>query len=354
MRKKSFLLVTYGNYSHASSRIRAVNYIPLLKKEYDCSVTWIPRVSDGIRSGVYGRLRFFFLKRYYFLKLAYCLIFYKWDLVFVQRFFMNGLFLDILRKKKIKMIYDFDDAIYLPKSSQKGNYEKTITMINSADHVIVSSPSLLAFCKDQGVISNVDLITTPVDTRIIKPPDKREEKDTRERDLLTIGWIGSPWTTKYLLDVSDVFRKLSKVINIRLLALGTHGDFEIKGVRLDKIQWSVENEIHYLREMDIGIMPLSKDKWAEAKGGYKLFLYMAAGLPVLASSVGFNNQIVQHGVNGYLCNKQQDWYDYLKKLHEDATLRLRMGMAGRSEAEKKFSYKINSQKLYSVIDQLIL
>ncbi|HKI45182.1 MAG TPA: glycosyltransferase [Balneolales bacterium] len=267
---------------------------------------------------------------------------------------MNGLFLDILRKKKIKMIYDFDDAIYLPKSSQKGNYEKTITMINSADHVIVSSPSLLAFCKDQGVISNVDLITTPVDTRIIKPPDKREEKDTRERDLLTIGWIGSPWTTKYLLDVSDVFRKLSKVINIRLLALGTHGDFEIKGVRLDKIQWSVENEIHYLREMDIGIMPLSKDKWAEAKGGYKLFLYMAAGLPVLASSVGFNNQIVQHGVNGYLCNKQQDWYDYLKKLHEDATLRLRMGMAGRSEAEKKFSYKINSQKLYSVIDQLIL
>ena len=351
MGKKSFLIVTDGSYSHASSRIRAINYIHLLKNRYESKITWIPRVADIDRSGVAGKIKYFFLKRYYFLKLSYQLIFFKWDLLFVQRFFMCGFFLYILRRKKIKLIYDFDDAIYLPQDSGKGNDEKTKKMVHAADRVIVSSPTLLKFCNENGVITNVDLIVTPVDTEKITPVDTRNKN--RKGNLLTIGWIGSPWTSKYLVTISDSLRQLSEVVNLRLLAIGIPDDFKITGVKVDRIQWSVENEIHYLREMDVGIMPLPADEWAKAKGGYKLFLYMAAGIPVIASSVGFNNQIIRHGMNGYLCDKQEDWFDYLNELYNDASLRVMMGTEGRKDAENKYSYRINSQKLYSVIDELI-
>ncbi len=47
--------------------------------------------------------------------------------------------------------------------------------------------------------------------------------------------------------------------------------------------------------------------WERGKCGYKLIQYMACGLPVVASPIGVNEQIVRDGENGYLADGPEAW-----------------------------------------------
>jgi hypothetical protein len=101
--------------------------------------------------------------------------------------------------------------------------------------------------------------------------------------------------------------------------------------------------------MDIGIMPLTDTPWARGKCGYKLIQYMACGLPVVASPVGVNADIVEHGVNGFLASTETEWRSALGTLLSDANLRHRMGMAGRQKIERDYSLQVWAPKVAGML-----
>ena len=111
-----------------------------------------------------------------------------------------------------------------------------------------------------------------------------------------------------------------------------------------------EDETARLQGFDIGIMPLDAGPWCLGKAGFKLLQYMAAGLPVVASPVGFNRELVRHGVNGFLADSAEEWERYLTQLLNDRDLRRRMGQQGRQLVEKEFSLRPMFAKLLGVID----
>ena len=92
--------------------------------------------------------------------------------------------------------------------------------------------------------------------------------------------------------------------------------------------------------MDIGIMPLTDTPWARGKCGYKLIQYMACGIPVIASPVGVNAELVEHGVNGFLASSDAEWAETLQTLLHDPDLRARMGEAGRRKVEREYSLQV--------------
>jgi glycosyltransferase involved in cell wall biosynthesis len=57
---------------------------------------------------------------------------------------------------------------------------------------------------------------------------------------------------------------------------------------------------------------------------------MAMGIPTVASPVGVNRDLVDHGVTGYLATDTESWVAALNRLVTDAPLRRRMGEAARS------------------------
>ncbi len=63
---------------------------------------------------------------------------------------------------------------------------------------------------------------------------------------------------------------------------------------------------------------------------------MGCGLPVVASDVGGNNELVEEGVNGYLIKGDdvETLAQQLTRLIDDASLRRQMGQAGREKALK--------------------
>lgn len=93
-------------------------------------------------------------------------------------------------------------------------------------------------------------------------------------------------------------------------------------------------------EIDIGIMPLTDIPWARGKCGYKLIQYMARDIPVIASPVGFNAEIVEHGVNGFLASSDAGWSEALQTLLRDASLLARMGEARWREVERDYSLQV--------------
>ena len=101
--------------------------------------------------------------------------------------------------------------------------------------------------------------------------------------------------------------------------------------------WKLEEESGDLAGFDIGIMPLTEDPWTLGKGGYKLLQYMASALPVVASPVGINAEIVVDGVTGYLARTDEEWEEKLLALAADPELRARMGRKGRERVQAEYS-----------------
>jgi glycosyltransferase involved in cell wall biosynthesis len=150
-------------------------------------------------------------------------------------------------------------------------------------------------------------------------------------------WIGSRSTLPYLARSIPIIKAAAnRVPGLRLLIIA---DATLKDATLpiDHIVWSESTEAAALIQGDIGIAPTPEDRWTLGKCGFKIIQYMAAGLPVIASPVGANSQIVVPGETGFLPEEAADWLEAIVKLASDVDLRAKMGHAGRARAEKYYS-----------------
>lgn len=337
-------MLTYGNWIHASSRIRALAYIPKLEETGDWKVYHLPRAPDKKEGTIQGII-FALVKRFYTLKRNFLILFYSWDLIFAQRIFLSGWMLFVIKWRKIPLVYDFDDAIYL---GNKYSFMRTSNMVKHAGCTIVSSYELEEFCAKLG--KNTVYIPSPIDDDRIK--EKAWDPDAASSPI-TIGWIGSSWTENYLEGVAEALRMAFKENTFRMLLVGASEQFNIADIDIANIPWSYQSEVELLHKMDIGIMPLPDDAWSRGKGGYKLYQYMAVGIPVVASPVGINKDIVEHGKTGFLASSSAEWVKCLALLIKDKELRISMGKAGRKKAEANYSYKVCFMTLKNVLEEAV-
>ena len=130
-------------------------------------------------------------------------------------------------------------------------------------------------------------------------------------------------------------------------------DVQLEGVPICSSPWRLEEEVAALRRFDIGLMPVPDDSWTRGKGGYKLLQYMAVGLPVVASPVGINTQIVRNGHTGYLATADDAWEELLARLIQDGGLRQRMGLRGRQVVEAEYSLRRAADVLAATLSAAI-
>ena len=104
------------------------------------------------------------------------------------------------------------------------------------------------------------------------------------------------------------------------------------------IIWSgkVENSIKYIKSFDIGVLSSDSEGFSNS-----ILEYMASKIPVVATDVGGNSEIIQDGINGFLVPKG-DFHLLGKKiciLLKNEDMSHRMGMKGREMIENDYSWK---------------
>ena len=148
------------------------------------------------------------------------------------------------------------------------------------------------------------------------------------RSVFTIGWIGSPGTSKYLMLIEDVLKELSIDKDFRINLIGAH-KININGVNINYIKWDENTEVEEISKFDVGIMPLPDNPWERGKCGFKLIQYSSCNIPVIGSSIGVNKDIIINGVNGFQANSTDEWIKYIRLFKQDKKLSLKMGYNGR-------------------------
>jgi glycosyltransferase involved in cell wall biosynthesis len=195
---------------------------------------------------------------------------------------------------------------------------------------------------------NIISVIGPIECNRYKPFTERQISNT-----VTIGWIGSPSTTKYLLLIKDVFILLKKKFgeNICFTTIGAD-EKQLEGLPIVNYNWNIKTEVELLRKFDIGIMPLPNDEWARGKGGYKLLQYMSMGIPSVASPVGANCKILIDGKTGYFAANVHEWIDMLILLISNKLLRDNIGKAARRYSIQNYSFESSVDRLYPVLKRL--
>jgi len=254
--------------------------------------------------------------------------------------------------KSVPVVSDYDDAVF-------HRYERhrlapvrwilgaKIDRIMQRSSLVTAGNSYLSDRAHTSGAQHVEIVPTVVDLEhynIVKP--------AAGPFPLRIGWIGSPSTwTEYMAPIMPSLTCVAGVENARISAVGA-GRAAKPHQFLDILPWSEETEVASIQAMDIGIMPLTDTPWARGKCGYKLIQYMACGLPVIASPVGVNTEIVEHGVNGFLATTDAEWREALVMLLRDPDLRNRMGAAGRQKVEKQYSLQVWGPRVADMLSKV--
>lgn len=247
-------------------------------------------------------------------------------------------------------VVDYDDALFhkydlSPSPVIRRVLGRKIDRVMARSACVIAGNPYLAARAERAKAGRVEIIPTVVDEQRY-PPVSHEN-----RAQPVIGWIGSPATEHYALDIRDVLLEACAGGAARLVLVGARPEVaaRFEGVAVDVLPWSEATEAALIADMDIGIMPLRDGPWERGKCGYKIIQYMACGLPVVASPVGVNADIVRHGENGFLAADDDDWRRALRQLIDSPELRARQGQAGRRRVEDHYSLASQAPRLADVL-----
>lgn len=357
MPKILFLLPYPKNYA-PSQRLKFEQYLDNFEEngyEYDI----VPFIDEKFWEVLYKKGNFH-LKVYYtiisYFK-RYLLLFSlrKYDIVYSHLWMTpHGFpFYEFLAAKlSKKLIFDIDDLIFLGHSSSanrifqfiKGK-NKPIYLMKKADHVVTCTPYLDSFVRKYNL--NTTDISSTVNTENYIPINKYSNDNE-----LVIGWSGSHSTSKYVLLLASVLKKISSKYKVRIHVLGDE-NFKIEGVdNLKSMAWSEDIELQEMQKFDIGIYPLPDEEWVLGKSGLKAIQYMALGIPTIAAAVGANFRVIENGVSGVLVENEEEWEKALIAYIENPELRRSHGLAARKRVEENYSVKVNASKYLSILDKM--
>jgi glycosyltransferase involved in cell wall biosynthesis len=274
------------------------------------------------------------------------------DAVVLQRKLLSRLEIGLLRSRVRKLFLDFDDAVWLRDSySVKGHasgrrLRRFRATVSRCDAVIAGN-AFLAEQAERWSGGPVRIIPTCVDTN--RYPVATHDRLAGTAQLV---WIGSSSTLKGLDQIRPLLEQVGAVSPGASMKLICDRFLKLRNMPVIDCQWSEATEAQEIAAADLGISWVPDDPWSRGKCGLKVLQYMAAGLPVVANPVGVQAEMVRDGETGFHARTPDEWVEAVRTLAADPDLRRRMGRAGRTLVEEKYSIPAGTQQWLGLLDQL--
>lgn len=268
------------------------------------------------------------------------------DVIFLQRKLVPRIFYKILRILSQKIIYDFDDAIFLDSDGKI-----SIHKFKKFSYICCKSDLIFAgndFLKKHAEKFNKKTFLVPTCLDISKY-NLTAQKDKNFFDLV---WIGSKSTSRYLIEIIPFLEKANK--KFKDLRLVNISDIKLESdlIKIKNIAWSESGQYREIKSAKVGLAPLDNSNWSKGKCAFKLLQYASAGLPIVSSDVGYNSILIKEYESGMLANKGSDWVNNIAKLRSDVTIR-RKYAKNALRMSKDFDINSNYKKMKMIIQDVL-
>ncbi|NML15084.1 glycosyltransferase family 4 protein [Azohydromonas caseinilytica] len=347
------LLLSKYSRTGASSRLRTLQYLPYLASQ-GIEVTTQTLFDEAYLANLYasGRRSARHVGNCYVQRLSTLRQAGRYDLLWIEKElfpYFPALAEALLRRSGKKYVVDYDDAIFHHYDLASSRIFRTVlgrkidNVMRYAACVVAGNDYLAARARAAGA-RRTEIIPTVVDhTRYRLRPMTPTARPV-------IGWIGSPSTQKYLLDIREALKTACATQGARLVVVGGTPQIaeELRDINVEVVKWSEDSEADCIARFDVGIMPLRDGPWEQGKCGYKLIQYMACGVPVIASRVGANIDIVEKSQSGLLAGSIPEWSEGFRRLLGSAEERRRLGQLGREAVVSHYSLQSQAPVLAGI------
>jgi glycosyltransferase involved in cell wall biosynthesis len=241
-----------------------------------------------------------------------------------------------------RVVFDLDDALFTPSPllSRKGpaarwvyGPQRALKLLARADEVVASTAELAEMLP----LRDAPVTVLPT----VPDPASYQLVDQQEGLPVVVGWAGNAGGLQYLDPLAAVFERLARE-DVARLEVVSSAPWPGRAVFRP---WALNEETSLFSDFAVGIMPLPDTPYTRAKAGFKLLQYMAAGLPVVASPVGVNVELVRRSEAGFLAAGATEWEEALRQLAGDPQLRHQMGRRGRNFVERYADLKFHARTL---------
>lgn len=315
--------------SHVCCRYRVAALRPLLAEAgYSLSLRALPR-------SLLARLNLFRSLR-------------SADAVILQRRLLPAFELALLRRWAKKLVFDFDDAVWLrdsysPKGFASPKRARRFRATMHAAEVVFAGNAYLADEAQAQRAKQVVVVPTCVDPATYPLADHTSAS-------VRLVWVGSSSTLQGLERFRDVLETIGRDVPGVRLKLICDRFLELRHLPVDAVPWSEATEAAELADAEIGIGWMPDDPWSRGKCGLKILQYQAAGLPVIANPVGVQADFVRE--TGFLATTPEEWVAAVRRLAHDAELRRQLGARGRQQVEERYSVGVSARLWVPQLDAL--
>lgn len=281
----------------------------------------------------------------------------RYDVIFVQRDFFPfsaGLLERALLARHRAVVYDTDDALHVPQPGRSTSVFQRLRPLAKYDDftrgvaaVFVASDELAKHVR----LLNPHCEVFPMTIDVARYAAARTRR-TREHPVV-VGWSGGKTSLRYLELIRDPLRAAVDAGAVIRVITGAPEAVPNLGVPVEIVRWTAECEAEDLVDLDVGLLPLTDTPFERGKFPYKAVQYGAAGLPIVASSVGYTTRIVHDGVTGFLVASNAQWIDRLKQLVVNAELRRTIGDEAARLAAAEYSARAYVDRFDSVLRRLV-
>jgi glycosyltransferase involved in cell wall biosynthesis len=274
------------------------------------------------------------------------------DVVLLQKVPSADLVVALRRKTRAKIVYDFGNAVWLPRANFAGGRFEEI--VRAAHGLTTDNPYTAAWVRVRN--PNVHVVPDPPQVEAF---DQMRGQVRRDPDKVVLGWVGIPGTLFNLYAAWEgIERAAAKSDAIELRILGS-GHLPMLLPRFERIRWSTlpsydqATMIREVLQMDVGLFPMFDVEDSTTRGVLKACVYMAGEAAVIASPRGQAVDLIQHGRNGLLAASSEDWFRAIMTLADDPAGRRRIAAAGLQTIRDGFTvqhaYKIMASAIQATL-----
>ena len=236
------------------------------------------------------------------------------DIVYVIKYPPMWLSLFLRRLCSI-IIYDFDDPMWLNEFAGEKHFNRLLRNYNA-----FTCDNEIQFLKGQRA--------NPVGKVVDGALPNFDRAETARCNRVNLIWVGSQSTKMYLNSIADVLTQILEsrdFVSLKILGV-EESDIQAVNSQVTYVSRYDENQMQIeLSDSDIGLFPVLGDELSNARGVHKANIYLAAGIPVIASPSLLIENTLSSGLTGYICKSKEDWTFSILSLadHELALLKMK-------------------------------